>query len=146
MAEAAVGVRRHDGGPVQQRHRRGAPTAIATVMPSTDATGDGEPLATTTEVPTTRDPSVPLPVRSRSMMDLFTEVGWTKPDPATTTERKSTPVATNRHSSGTEQHLDMDEEGRRRSERDRTRQTAACGPSPTSSHRYYWSREHEPWR
>ncbi|KAG0409845.1 hypothetical protein HPB47_013034 [Ixodes persulcatus] len=59
---------------------------------------------------------------------LLIEVGWTKPDPATTTERKSTPVATNRHSSGTEQHLDMDEEGRRRSERNRTRQTAAAGP------------------
>ncbi|KAG0426410.1 hypothetical protein HPB47_026477 [Ixodes persulcatus] len=58
----------------------------------------------------------------------FTEVGWTKPDPAATTEHKSAPVDTNRHSSGTEQHLDMDEEGRRRSERNRTRQTAAAGP------------------
>ncbi|KAG0412969.1 hypothetical protein HPB47_009871 [Ixodes persulcatus] len=47
---------------------------------------------------------------------------------AATTERKSTSVATNRHSSGTDQHLDMDEEGRRRSERNRTRQTAAAGP------------------
>ncbi|KAG0442919.1 hypothetical protein HPB47_015480 [Ixodes persulcatus] len=55
-------------------------------------------------------------------------VGWTKPDPAATTEHKLTPVATNRHSSGTEQHLDMDEEGRRRSERNRTPQTAAVGP------------------
>ncbi|KAG0420990.1 hypothetical protein HPB47_003101 [Ixodes persulcatus] len=59
---------------------------------------------------------------------LKEKVGWTKPDPAATTERKSIPVATNRHSSGTEQHLDMDEEGRRRSERNRTRQTAAAGP------------------
>ncbi|KAG0418406.1 hypothetical protein HPB47_004871 [Ixodes persulcatus] len=58
----------------------------------------------------------------------ISEVGWTKPDPAATTERKSTSVATNRHSSGTDQHLDMDEEGRRRSERNRTRQTAAAGP------------------
>ncbi|KAG0431929.1 hypothetical protein HPB47_021321 [Ixodes persulcatus] len=56
------------------------------------------------------------------------EVGWTKPDPAATTEHKSTPVATNRHSSGTEQHLNRDEEGRRRSERNRTRQTVAAGP------------------
>ncbi|KAG0424860.1 hypothetical protein HPB47_027927 [Ixodes persulcatus] len=56
------------------------------------------------------------------------EEGWTKPDPAATTERKSTSVATNRHNSGTDQHLDMDEEERRRSERNRTRQTAAAGP------------------
>ncbi|KAG0443299.1 hypothetical protein HPB47_015074 [Ixodes persulcatus] len=56
------------------------------------------------------------------------EEGWTKPNPATTTERKSTSVATNRHRSGTDQHLDMDEEGRRRSERNRIRHTAAAGP------------------
>ncbi|KAG0417287.1 hypothetical protein HPB47_005732 [Ixodes persulcatus] len=73
------------------------------------------------------------------------KVGWTKRDPAVTTERKSTPVATNRHSSGTEQHLDMDEEGRRRSERNRTRQTGG-GPSPTSSNRCDWNKEHEPRR
>ncbi|KAG0433222.1 hypothetical protein HPB47_020131 [Ixodes persulcatus] len=59
---------------------------------------------------------------------VFSEVGWTKPDPGTTAERKSTPVATNRHSSGTDQHLDMDEEGRRQSERNRIRQTAVVGP------------------
>ncbi|KAG0444822.1 hypothetical protein HPB47_013343 [Ixodes persulcatus] len=47
---------------------------------------------------------------------------------AATTERKSTSVATNRHSSGTDQHLDMNEEGRRRSERNRIRQTVAAGP------------------
>ncbi|KAG0416383.1 hypothetical protein HPB47_006463 [Ixodes persulcatus] len=62
------------------------------------------------------------------MKNACKEVGWTKPDPATSTKRKLTSVVTNRHSSGTHQHLDMDDEGRRRSQRNRIRQTAASGP------------------
>ncbi|KAM7299979.1 putative nuclease HARBI1 [Ixodes scapularis] len=67
------GVRRHDGGPEHQGHRRKPLSALATVVPSMDAAGDGKPLATTTEVLTTKDPisilalSEALPVEAVTM-------------------------------------------------------------------------------
>lgn len=59
------------------------------------------------------------------------EVGSMKLDPATMAKCKLTRVAMNRHSSGTNQSLNMaeaNEERQQRSERNRTRQTAAAGP------------------
>ncbi|KAG0431631.1 hypothetical protein HPB47_021571, partial [Ixodes persulcatus] len=68
-----------------------------------------------------------MPVQSASQVEETTMLGCG----GTTAYRKSTPVSTNRHSSSTNQSLDMvkaNEEVQRRGKRNRTRQTA--GPSP----------------